>query len=463
MNMESLPFRSLALKPELVSALENAGFERMSPVQEKVIPLLLKKKNVLALAPTGTGKTLAYAVPILNELKDDGHVQAVILSPTVALLGQIKSVFESFTKALGFPSDAVKAIYSQSDFNRAKPDIVLITPELYPSLTSHYPVNELSYVILDEGDMIAFDGFASSFKALEKAKDRGQISFFSASLKEQDITRVKNTLRIKEVVNVRKSITNLSVSHHLINIKTMKKAEALDLFLKADGEKKTIAFVSKKEDLYPLKKELEALGRKALLLHGSLDKREIKNTMEAFKKEENSLLLASDYVSRGIDIPEVDVIVSIDLPSDSQYYFHRAGRAGRYDRPGDSYIFYCEDDTETVKRIKDLIRRGTSFNTYAFSGDSLKEQTGPYSFRNLGKKDRYVSEKLQKEIRHAVNLNRSKKVKPNYKKKVSQAVSRVKEKHRRKVVLTNIARSGGNVRDFHTDDKKPSKKKKTRS
>lgn len=451
---ENLPFGSLALKPELLALLKEDGYERLSPVQAKAIPLLLKKKSVLALAPTGTGKTLAYALPILSNLKNDGHVQAVILSPTVALLSQIKEVFQSYTSRLGFPSDAVKAIYSQKDFTKAKPDVVLLTPALYPSLTSHYPVDELTYIILDEGDMIAFDGFKESLSALKKAKERHQISFFSASLGVQEIKRVKSMLGILELVDVRSTITNKSVSHHLVAIHGQKKAEALLRFLKFHPSNKTIAFVSSKDELMKVKNDLLKLGKKALVVHGGLEKRDIKNTLAAFKKDDATLLLASDYVSRGLDIPEVETIVSLDLPDDSQYYFHRAGRAGRFGNPGDSFIFYSDEDEDTVSKIKDLQRRGVSFDLYILSVGGLKQSSGNYQFRNLGKKDRANNEKLQKEIRHAVNLNRSHKVKPNYKKKVSKAVDRVKEKHRKRVVLTNIAKSGGNARDFHFDDEK---------
>ena len=125
-----LPFGSTSLKKDILEILKEGGFGSMSPVQAKTIPLLLKGNNVLSLAPTGTGKTLAYALPILNDLEDSGTVQAVIISPTVALLDQIKSVFEEFTLRLGFKADAVKAIYSQNDFKRSSPDLVMITPEL---------------------------------------------------------------------------------------------------------------------------------------------------------------------------------------------------------------------------------------------------------------------------------------------------------------------------------------------
>ncbi len=456
---ELLPFGSTALKKSILDILAADGFEKMSPVQAKCIPLMMKNRNVLALAPTGTGKTLSYVLPIVNDLVDDGHVQAVIISPTVALLDQIKAVFEEFTTKLGFPADTVKAVYGQSDFNKAKPDILLITPSLYKSSLSHYPINELKRVIIDEGDMVVFDGFKEALEALKKPRDRKMISFFSASLNVQDIKKVKSSFLIDQLVDVRTSITNKTVEHHIINIRNYSKAEALDMFLKEKKPFKSICFVSRKEDLFKLADELKAIGRHYLLVHGAMDKRDIRNTLNDFRKDEEGLLLASDYVSRGLDIPDVECIISADLPSDSQYYFHRAGRAGRFNAPGDSFVFYNEDDEESVKAIYDLVRRGTSFDTYLLSQGTLKKSKGTYQFRNMGKKDRAESEQLQKKIRHAVNKNKSSKVKPNYKKKVSKAVDLVKEKHRKKIVLTNIARSGGNAQDYHTDRKRSTKRK----
>lgn len=454
-----LPFGSTSLKKDILEILKEDGFGSMSPVQAKTIPLLLKGNNVLSLAPTGTGKTLAYALPILNDLEDSGTVQAVIISPTVALLDQIKSVFEEFTLRLGFKADAVKAIYSQNDFKRSRPDLVMITPELYPSLCSHYPINKLKRVIIDEGDMVAFDGFKDALEALKKQKEAHMISFFSASLNEQDIKRVKKAFSINAVVDVRDAITSKSVKHHLIDIRTNSKAEALDLFLKETNPFKVIAFVSTKDELYNVSEDLKKLHRHHLIVHGGLDKREIKKALDTFRKDEENLLLASDYVSRGLDIPDVEAILSLDLPKDSDYYFHRAGRAGRFSAPGDSYVFYTMDDEDSVKKVKDLVRRNVSFDSFTLNKDSLKKNKGAYEFKNLGKKDRADSEVLQKKIRHAVNENKSHKVKPGYKKKVRKAVDLVKFKHRRKIVLTNIAKSGGNAKDFHMDRPTSNKKK----
>lgn len=455
----NLPFGSTGLRKELLDILAEDSFSVMSPVQAKTIPLLLKGKNVLSLAPTGTGKTLAYALPILNDLVNDGHVQAVILSPTVALLDQVKVVFENFSKRLGYVDDAIKAVYGQKDFNRAKPLVLLTTPLLFRSALSHYPFNKLKRVIIDEGDMIAFDGFREALESLRKPREEKMISFFSASLNVQDIKRVRSAFRIDAVVDVREAITNVSVSHHLIDIRENSKADALISFLALKHPYKAIVFCSTKNSLYALDKALKEKKYHHLLVEGGLDKRDIKRVLDSFRKDEEKLLIATDYVSRGLDIPDVDAIVSIDLPSDTDYYFHRAGRAGRFNAPGDSYVFFSYGDEESVKGVKALVRRQVSFDLISLKKDGLKVSKGPYQFRNLGKKDRAESELLQKKIRHAVNEVKTDKVKPGYRKKVARAVDLVKFKHRRKIVLTNITKAGGNATDFHMDRKRSTKKR----
>lgn len=458
MNNEELPFGSTALKKELLDILKEEGFTYMSPIQAKTIPLMLKKKNVLGLAETGTGKTLSYLLPILNDLEDISSVQAIIISPTVALLSQIKDVILSFTTRLNFKPDCVKAIYSQSDFNRAKPNILLITPTLYKDCLSHYPINHLKRIIIDEGDMVVFDGFKDTLTYLKRPILEKKVSFFSASLNVQDIKRAKTTFSIDNIVDVRETITNSTVSHHLVNVRSLETSTALQTFLSEVKPFKCIVFASKKETLFKLASDLKELNIHYLMVHGDLDKRDIKNNLDAFRNDNEHLLIASDYVSRGLDIPDVECVVSIDLPNDSQYYLHRAGRAGRFSSLGDSYVFYDEDKEETIKKVYDLIRRDIKFDSYTISQNKLKKNKEGYQFKNLGKKDRAESEKLQKKIRHAVNLNKSTKVKPNYKKKVAKAVDLVKLKHRKKIVLTNISKSGGNVQDYH-DDKFAKRKK----
>jgi ATP-dependent RNA helicase CshB len=453
LSSTSCPIGSFNLKKEVVDILKANGFQEFSPIQAAGIPKMLKGLSLLGLAPTGTGKTLTYVLPIVNDLTNDGHVQAVILCPTVGLLEQVRSVFKMFLDPLGFPEDSLKLIQANSDISHSKPDVILTTPNFYETLRSHYPVNELKRVVLDEGDMIAFDGFSSFLGALKGAVSQHQVSFFSASLSSQDIKKVKKTFQIAVLADVRdKQIANTTVSHHLINYRGLEIKEALVDFLRQKQDiLKAIVFVSKKEEIYPLAAYLTEKKIPFLELYGDMEKREITRNLHAFNAEKEGLLVASDYAARGIDISDVQAVISLNLPSDLDYYFHRAGRTGRFLEKGDSYLFFSEDDAKEVQSVKDLIRRGVSFDMAILSANSLRMGKQKYEFHNLGKKDQ-SNDLLQKQIRHVVNQTRSKRVKPNYKKKVKRAVEMVKEKHRMKVVLTNIARAGGDVKDFHMDD-----------
>ena len=186
------------------------------------------------------------------------------------------------------------------------------------------------------------------------------------------------------------------------------------------------------------------------IFHGELDKREIKKTFSSLQKKDSFIVFSSDYLSRGVDLKGIDTIISYSLPDTLDYYFHRAGRTGRFFTDGDSYIMVDKDNEKEIKDILSLKRREVSFDVFKVNETGLKKLSQSYVFKNLGKKDQ-SNEQLQKKIRHAYNKNKSDKVKPNYKKKVSKAIKRVKEKHRMKVVRTNIAKKGGNARDFHQD------------
>ena len=448
------PVGSLNLNRNLVQVFLDSNINYFSPIQGKVIPKLLNNKSVLGLSQTGTGKTYAFALPIINYLlnNDNDNIQSIIVSPTNFLIDQIYNVISFLLSKINISSNKVVTIKSQKDINNNKPNIIITTPLLISTIIKKYDLSKLNYFIIDEGDMIIFDGFNEIIKLANSFIKKEIVSIFSASINIQDISRIKSAFKINTIIDVRDNKINTSfINHNLISYRGLDLDNALLTFLNFNNIDKAIIFASSKKELFTLNEKIKNINNyKIFLVHGDLSKSEINNVINQFNKSNNSLLLASDYASRGLDLVNVNNIISYSLPSDLNYYFHRAGRSGRFFSSGFSYIFYDENKDEDKKKINDLIRRGINFDIYILNKNSFRKTKDNYIFKNLGKKDQ-SNEKLQKQIRHAVNKTKSKKVKPNYKKKVLKAVERVKEKHRRKVILTNIGKSGGNTKDFHDD------------
>ena len=449
------PVGSLNLDKRLVEVLKKNNINYFSEIQRQVIPKLLNNQSVLALAQTGTGKTYSFVLPIINYYltnnKENNFLQAIIITPTNYLLEQIKKVISLIINELSVDLN-VKSIKSKSDLsNISKTNIILTTPSLYSLVIKKYDISHVNKLIVDEGDMIIFDGFNEIISNLKFFIKKEVVSIFSASINIQDISRIKSTFKIKHVFDVRDNLINTSlIKHNLISYRGISRIEALLKLIEEKKINKSIVFLSSKNELFSLKDEIKVPGYKVLVVHGELNKDEIKSIINSFDKSGNAILLSSDYASRGLDLNETNDVISFSLPTDLTYYFHRAGRSGRFFSSGNSYILFDENNINEKKKINDLIRRNVDLKLFILNKNGLKENKGSYIFKNLGKKDQ-SNEKLQKQIRNAVNKTKSNKVKPNYKKKVKKAVDRVKEKHRRKVILTNIGKSGGNTKDFHND------------
>ena len=448
------PVGSFNLDKRLVEVLQKKNIKYFSSIQRKVIPKLLLNDSVLALAQTGTGKTLSFVLPIINNflsnLKDKEFLQAIIISPTNYLLDQIKKVIVSFFTDFDLSLSSIKCIKSNSDLNNnTSCNIILTTPSLLKQVIKKNDISHVNKIIIDEGDMIIYDGFSEIISSLSLFIKKSIVSIFSASINIQEIKRIKSTFKIKHVFDVRDNLINTSlISHNLVSYRGISKENALIRLIAEKKINKAIVFTSSKKELFDLNNNIIIPSYKVFTLHGDLNKDEIKSIINSFDKSNYGILLSSDYLSRGIDLNNIDDIISYSLPNDLTYYFHRAGRCGRFFTSGNSYILFDENSLLDKKRLNDLSRRNIDFKLYILNNNSLKENKGPYVFKNLGKKDQ-SNEKLQKQIRHAVNLTKSKKIRPNYKKKVKKAVERVKEKHRRKVILTNIGKKGGNTKDFH--------------
>lgn len=426
-------FSSLNINPTLVKALDKMGYTKMSAVQTAAIPPLLKGESLVIKAPTGSGKTLTYLVPILSDIKPTGKVQALIVLPTKVLVNQVLGVLRRFNE-LGYPFKAVAIVDGSTAKTRIKADIVITTPVLARTLDASADLSILSKTILDEGDMLIFGGFYHEIEELLSKGYPGSTTIFTASIDEHLDTLVKKYIKASKVIDVTENnITAKNVTHNFINIRNLSKTEALKIFLAKVKPYKTMVFASNKKDLEPLRSMLIEEAYSFSFIHGDLDKREQRKAYNAFNKDETILLLASDIASRGVDIENVTDVISVDLPKDLVYYFHRAGRSGRFDRTGNSYVFYSPDD---LSQVKELLKKGVKPQYFTLREDGLRQDRDLTNIPATKK----TNTVLEAEIRKSVNKVRTHKIKPNYKKKIKVAAERAKERHKRKIIRTNIAK-----------------------
>ena len=251
-------------------------------------------------------------------------------------------------------------------------------------------------------------------------------------MNEHEITTLKKLIKTNKIIDVRNnSLNTTSIKHYLVNTKHYDNIQAIKEILEYSHAFKAIIFVSNKKNIPELSKNMYKQEIDHLVLHGDLTNREIKNALENFNLKQNSILISSDIGARGLDIQNVDVVISIDLPNDLNYYFHRAGRCGRFDTYGSSFILYSDENNKKVETLK---KKNVKFINLSLTKDGIKEEKK----KVLNKTTKHLNEALNDKIRETVRKLRSNKVKPNYKKRVKKAVERVKQKHKEKIIYTNI-------------------------
>lgn len=438
-----MSFSGFNLSKEMVNALNKLGYINPSKVQEAVIPKLLRGESVLAQSETGSGKTHAYLVPIIEKI--DKHLarpQAIIIAPTRELARQIYEFARAFERF--YPTLRIRLFTSESDVSdneegkKVPPQIIIGTPgrlkDLLITRASYNPYGA-RFLVLDEADMLMDMGFFEDIESIYKATKQPIVSVFSATLKQNlrdELNKFVNTDFKFESENTE---TSINVSHHLINIKHIGELNALIKFLEIRRPYLAIVFASTVEKVGQIAKGLKENGIPCLYYSGALDDRSRKKALREIKKNKYSVIVSSDLLSRGIDIPDVSDVISIDLPSDLEFYYHRAGRSGRFGKKGDSWVFYNSD---SLKLPTLLVEAGTPFDFFVLSKDSLKEDPVGLKEKTKLTKKRELPEEEIKEIKIAKALSRPKRIEPMYKKKRQFAIEKVKKKYRKKAIQQAI-------------------------
>lgn len=432
-------FKTFNISSWLISNLENNGFINLTPIQEKVIPLALKGKSLVVKSETGSGKTLAFLVPILNNINEDlNNLQTIIIVPTKELAEQI---YNETIKLINGTNIKVKLIKS-GVYNdelavelSQNPQIIIGTIGKLNDLIIKNDSINLKYVntiILDETDMLLDNGFINDVDNLLSIFNDPQILVFSASINKSFQNVLEKYLGSEfSITSDNTDITSSNVTHYAIDIKHNDPKECIYKLIKHKNPYCMMIFVSEKKDMNTIYEYLNQKGIKTTILNGDLSKQERKNVILNLKKGKIQYLLCSDLAARGLDVDDIDLVLSYNLPNNLEYYYHRAGRTGRYNKKGDSYIFY---NVDTSKKVLDLLNEGLKINFLKFNNNELIEGQALNNKKTFKNKK---NDELDKEL-NKVKQNHKKNIKPGYKKKYNQEVQKVKSKFRREKIKKEI-------------------------
>ncbi|MGB4961131.1 MAG: DEAD/DEAH box helicase [Saprospiraceae bacterium] len=371
---------------EIKENLEHLGFKKPTDIQYKCIPNILRGEDLLAIAQTGTGKTAAFAIPILHILhskihskRDDG-IKCIVMVPTRELAIQINEVFRTLGRGTRVNSFSVFGGVEQGP-QIAKLekgiDILVTTPGRMFDLVSqgYIKLNRVELVVLDEADHMLDQGFIKDIRDLIRFLPRKrQTLFFSATIddeiKDLAYSLVKNPIRIQ--VSPKDPVSK-NVDHSVIFVNMDDKRFFLERMVSENPESKILVFVRTKVRSERVKAAMQRVGIKAAFMHGGQEQQDRLSVLKSFKQSEIMLLIATDVSARGIDIPDVDYVVNYDLPEHPENYVHRVGRTGRGRKKGMAYSFCDESEKSLLASIEDYM--GTKVKVLNLFRDDYKEVT----------------------------------------------------------------------------------------
>ncbi|MDQ4066880.1 MAG: DEAD/DEAH box helicase [Thermoproteota archaeon] len=355
-------FEELGLSAQLTKALTENGFKAPFPIQETAIPLILQGKDVVGQAHTGTGKTAAFGLPILQQIKPGGPVQVLILAPTRELAVQVTDEINRFAKYTGIKSVTIyggQSINLQLDKLRRGVQIVVATPG---RLIDHIKqgsiiLDDVRFVVLDEADRMLDMGFIDDIKfILFYVNEDRQTCLFSATMPPEILRLADEYMRQNKVEQVRlneEEITLETIDQSYLVVEEREKFKHLTDFIRRNQNAKsqTIVFAATKQRADRLAYKLRQEGFSAVTIHGDLSQKQRDNAMHRFKRGAEDILVATDIAARGIDVPAIGNVINYDVPEDPNIYFHRIGRTARAWGEGNAISLVSNDRVSDFERI----------------------------------------------------------------------------------------------------------------
>ena len=405
-------FKDLGFEPQLQEGLDMMGFEKPTPIQEQAIPAILNNKDMIACAQTGTGKTAAFVLPILNKLckGNTSKINTIIVSPTRELALQIDRQIEGFSYFTNASSFPIYGGGTGSDFDAQKnaikngSDILVCTPGrlLAHMKFNYFDASGVKHFILDEADRMLDMGFYDDIMDIAKKlpKERQNL-MFSATMPPKIRKLASNILVNPTTISLSISKPAKGITQKAYMVHDKQKIALTQHLLKGRDLKNVLIFCSTKKSVKELTRSLIKANLSAHDIHSDLDQEEREKVLLDFKNKKVKILVATDILSRGIDIKGIELVINYEVPNDAEDYVHRIGRTARADRKGEAITFINGEQCLKFKQIEDLIERTLKKRLYQLA---LKQ---PQLI--LSKREIEVKRTLKKVISEEINILKTKK------------------------------------------------------
>jgi ATP-dependent RNA helicase RhlE len=362
-----MPFASLGLKPELVRAVAEEGYEQPTPIQLETIPLGLAGRDIVGSAQTGTGKTAAFMLPILQRLSGNGArnvLRALVLVPTRELADQVATSAKAYGRHLPLSAVAVYGGVGMEPQTKALTrgvDIVVATPGrlLDHMERGHCDFSKLEVLVLDEADRMLDMGFAPDVNRILRAlPTERQTMLFSATISPEVDALARKALTSHASVSIgRRAQTAEGIEHVIIAVDKLQKRGALAAILKAKPAGQTLVFTRTKYGADKLVTFLHKEDIRAHAMHGDKAQSHRSRTLEEFRSGKTDILVATDIAARGIDVDGIRMVVNFDVPNDAEVYVHRVGRTARAGAQGLALTLISPDEWIMMADVEKLIGR----------------------------------------------------------------------------------------------------------
>jgi ATP-dependent RNA helicase DeaD len=359
-------FRDLKLSEPLIRVLDEIGYETPTPIQSQAIPLLINGRDILGHAPTGTGKTAAFALPLLSRINvQDKNIQVLTLTPTRELAIQVAEAFQHYASHIkGFH---VLPVYGGQEYGgqirqlKRGVQVVVGTPG---RLMDHMrkgtlKLGGLQAVVLDEADEMLRMGFIDEVEwILEQTPDKRQMALFSATMPKQVERIARRHLNDPAEISIKaRTATAETIRQRYWQVSGLHKLDALTRILEVETFDAILMFVRTKTATTELAEKLEARGYAAAAMNGDMAQKHREQTVERLKKGSLDILVATDVAARGLDVDRISHVINYDVPYDTEAYIHRIGRTGRAGRRGDAILFIAPRERRMLSSIEKATRQ----------------------------------------------------------------------------------------------------------